>query len=86
MEEECFAPCEKFPGCPGVTLAAREGRSSGFLEGPEVPGDGSDGECFKFLDFTHVAVFELEIAFGEPWGHFPGYSGSSRAILGNFKV
>ena len=47
----------KFPEVPGETQAAREGRSSGFLEVPEVPGDGSDGEFFKFLDFAHVAVF-----------------------------
>ena len=58
----------KFPGAPGDPPAAREGRSSGVLEAPEVPGDGSDGEFFKFLDFAHVAVFELEIAFWEPWG------------------
>ena len=73
-----------FLGPAGEILAAREGRSSGFLEAPEAPADGSDVEYLKFLEFTHVAVFDLEIAFGEPWGPFPGHSGLSRAILGNF--
>ena len=36
----------------GVALAAREVRSSGLLEAPEVPGDGPDGQIFKFPDFA----------------------------------
>ena len=76
----------KCPGAPGEIRAAREGRSSEFLEAPEVPGDGSGGEISEFLDFAHATVFELETASGEPWGNFPGRPGSSRAILGNFGV
>ena len=74
----------RLPEAPGEIQAAREGRSSGFLEAPEVPGDGPDGQIFGFPDFTQMAVFEPEMAFGEPWGYFPGRPGSSRAILGNF--
>ena len=84
MEEECFAPCEKFSTTLETNLLAREVRSSGLLEAPEVPGDGPDGQIFGFPNFTQMAVFEPEMAFGEPWGYFPGRPGSSRAILGNF--
>ena len=35
--------------------AAREGRSSGFLEAPEAPGDGPDGQKTRFLNFVKLA-------------------------------
>ena len=74
----------KVSGALEATLAAREVRSSGLLEAPEVPGDGPDGPIFMFLDFAQMAFLNSKWPSGNPRGGFRGRPGSSWAVLGNF--
>ena len=50
----------KFPGAPGLTLAAREGRSSEAGTPPKVPGDGLDEQISAFPRTAPEAILELE--------------------------
>ena len=69
-----------------TTLAAREVRSSGLLDASGVSGDGLDGQIFKFLDFTQMAVLNSKWPSGNPGVASGGVPGSSWAVLGNFMV
>ena len=40
--------------------AARDGRSSGFLEAPEAPGDGTDEQIWVVHGLLPNAILELE--------------------------
>ena len=71
----------KVSGAPEATLAAREVRSSGLLEAPEVPGYGPDGQIFDVLHFVQMAALNSKWRSGNPRRGFRGRRRSGRRVL-----